>query len=298
MPTHVKTTDMVGIKESVADYISLIKPTDTPFLSSLASEKIKSTTHTWLEDTLRSVADNAKLEGHTYVETERDQPVTRSNHAQILSETFRVSGTADVVDTYGRKSETARETMKTGKLLKLDLEHALVGTGQTMVQRTGAVAGRMAGMQVQIAATTTTDAGTDTDDPLTETVVVETQEKLETTGGEASTLMVKPADMKLVAAWGASNGRTRELGSSEKKITNVVNVYESPYGTLRVVKNRRLRTTDALLYTPSSWKLLVVRDWFREKLAKTSDSEAWAMTGEFSLKHVNREASGLIVQLQ
>jgi hypothetical protein len=291
MATHLKSFDLVGKKEDVADYISMISPSDTPFLSSIKTEKVENTLYQWQEDQLRAVQKNTKLEGADAADSDRDQPTMRQNGTQILEETFKVSGTADAVKTYGRDKITARETMKTGKLLKMDLEHSLVGTGQTYVAAAGTTAGEFAGVQAQIDAAVTTAAAAAA---LTEDMIVDTHEKLYNEGSDATILMVKPSDTKVIAGFSQASGRTQEVKNGDVKITNVINIYEGPFGTVRVVKNRRLRPTDALLVDSKNWKLAVLRDWFREKLAKTGDAERWMMLGEFGLKHTNRKATGLI----
>ena len=299
MPTHLKSFDLIGKKESVADYISMITPTDTPVLSGLKTEKVTNTLYQWQEDQLRAVQKNTNEEGFTAADSNRDQPEMRQNGTQILEETFKVSGTADAVKTYGRDKATARETMKTGKLLKMDLEHSLVGTGQTYIAGSAGVPGEFAGVQAQIHAdvTTTADSGAGAPDALNENHVIDTHEKLYNEGSDAGILMVKPSDTKIIAGWASSSNRTRDLGAGGTKVTNVVNVYEGPFGTVRVVKNRRLRATDALLLDFKNWKLAVLRNWFREKLAKVGDADRWMMVGEFGLKHTNRKSTGLITNL-
>lgn len=294
MTTHVKSFDLVGKKEAVDSYISMLTPSETPFLSSIKTESVENTLYQWLEDQLRAVAKNTALEGAEATDTNRDQPSMRQNGTQILTETFKVSGTSDAVKVHGRDKITARETMKTGKLLKMDLEHSLVGTGQTYVAATPSVAGEFAGVQAQIDVAVTTDA---VGAALSETMVIATHEKMYNEGSDASVLMVKPSDTKIIAGWATSTGRTREVNGEDKKLTNVINVYEGPFGTVRVVKNRRIRATDALLVDGSNWKLAVLRNWFREKLAKTGDAERWMMVGEFGLKHNNKKATGLIKNL-
>jgi hypothetical protein len=296
MPDHLKSFDLVGKKEDVADYISMITPSDTPFLSSIKTEKVHNTLYQWQEDQLRAVAKNAKLEGADAVDSNRDQPTMRQNGTQILEETFKVSGTSDAVKTYGRDKITARETMKTGKLLKMDLEHSLIGTGQTYVPGAAGTAGEFAGVQAQIGAAVTSDNG-GTPRALTETLIVETHELLYNEGSDATVLMVKPSDTKIISAFQESSGRTVQVDNGEKKLTKVINIYESPFGTVRVVKNRRIRAGDALMYDPKHWKLAVLRNWFREKLAKTGDADRWMMVGEFGLKHTNQLATGLITDL-
>lgn len=296
MTTHLKSFDLVGKKEDVADYISMITPSDTPFLSSIKTDSVHNTLYQWQEDQLRAVGKNAKLEGADAVDSERDQPVMRQNGTQILEETFKVSGTSDAVKVYGRDKITARETMKTGKLLKMDLEHSLVGTGQTYVPGAGAVAGEFAGVQAQIAAAVTSDNG-GIARALTEDLIVDTHELLYNEGSDASILMVKPSDTKIISAFQEASGRTVQVDNGDKKLTKVINVYESPFGTVRVVKNRRIRAGDALMYDPKNWKLAVLRNWFRTKLAKTGDADRWMMLGEFGLKHTNQNATGLITDL-
>lgn len=292
MSTHLKTFDLVGKKESISDYIALIAPSDTPFQTSIKSESITATLYQWMEDQLRAVAKNAKLEGSDPADSTRDQPVMRSNGTQILEETFKVSGTSEAVKTYGRDKIAAREMMKTGKLLKMDLEFSLVGNAQTYVPAAAAVAGNFASVQAQIdAATTTTVAAI----PMTETMLVVLHEKLYNAGSDATTFMVKPSDTKIIASWGVASGRTVQMDNGDKSITNVINIYESPFGTVRVVKNRRLLATNALLYDPKNWKLAVLRNWFRENLAKTGDADRYMMVGEFGLKHSHRQASAILL---
>lgn len=292
---QIKSFSLVGKQEDVSDYISMLSPSDTPFLQSIGTESVKNTFYQWMEDQLRAETLNANLEGADPTDSVRDQPAMRSNGTQILQETFKVSGTSDAVKVYGRDKITARETMKTGKLLKMDLEHSLVGTAQTYVAADAATAGKFASVQAQISGDVTVTLGTAA--KISEQNVIDAHEKLYNAGSDATTLMIKPGDAKNVAGWATSTGRVLEVENGDTKLTNVINVYEGPFGTVRVVKNRRIRATDALLYDPKNWKLTVLRNWFREQLAKTGDSTRWMMVGEFGLKHLNQKATGLITGL-
>jgi hypothetical protein len=291
MSTHLKTFDLVGKKESVSDYIAMIAPSDTPFQSSVKTESVEATLYQWMEDGLRAVALNAKLEGADPTDSSRDQPVMRSNGTQILEETFKVSGTSEAVKTYGRDKIAAREMMKTGKLLKMDLEFSLVGNSQTYVAAAAAVAGKFASVQAQIAAGVTTAAGAVA---LSETLIINLHEKLYNAGSDATTLMVKPSDTKIISGFQQASGRTVQVDNGDKTLTNVINVYESAFGTVRIVKNRRIVATTALMYDPKEWKIAVLRNWFRENLAKTGDADRFMMVGEFGLKHSHQSASALL----
>ena len=101
------TYDQVGKAEDVSDIISNISPTKTPFSSGLKSEKISARTFDWQEDSLRSVQVNSAVEGFTASDATLTATTLRSNVAQILEKTIKVSATADVIKTYGRARETA-----------------------------------------------------------------------------------------------------------------------------------------------------------------------------------------------
>jgi hypothetical protein len=305
--THVRTYDQVGKKEVVADVISMITPTKTPFQTSIKTESVKNTVYQWLEDSLRAVTDNAVLEGADATDVATTQPVIRDNTTQILTKTFKVSGTADVISLYGRAKETAHQLMKAGFEVKRDLEHALVGTGQAKALGNNSTVRRFAGVQAQINSGTIETApdavpgGALDPSPLTEDLVLNVLQKVYNAGSEVDILMIKPSDALRVAnfAYRKTSGnadRTREVGT-DRKLVNAIDVYVSPWGEVRVVLNRFIRTTDAIAYDPANWRLVSLRPWFRQTLAITGDATRHQLLGEYGLKHKNFDASGLINNL-
>lgn len=290
--------DQVGAKEDVSDIITNLTPTKTPFQASLgAAEKIKNRIHEWQEDSLADVSDNAQVEGADASNDTITPTVMRQNNTQILSRTVQVTGTSDVVDTYGRDKEMAYQLRKKSQELKRDLEHALVGTQQTAVTGSNAVARKMAGVQAQIAESVTEHAAVSpATAALTETMFLNCAQKLYDAGAEGSIFMIKPADSKIVAGFATAAGRTRDFGTG-KKVVMAVDLLVTPFGEYKVVLNRFINPEDALLYDPDYWKLLALRPWFRETLAKTGDSTRVQLLGEYSLKHTNQEATGRIDQL-
>ena len=104
---QMTTYDQIGLKEDVSDVITNITPTDTPFQSSIRTEKVNARVFSFQEDTLAAAADNKLVEGGTLSEATRSPTTLLSNVTQILSKTFQVSATADAVATYGRAKETA-----------------------------------------------------------------------------------------------------------------------------------------------------------------------------------------------
>lgn len=290
----MQTYDQVGRKEDISDIISNISPTKTPFQSMIGSESIHNTVHQWQEDSLMAVAAVAVVEGADAGTAAWQPTVMRSTNTQILSTVAQASGTADVVKKYGRDKELAYQLGLRSAELKRNLENAFVGTGQTAVLGSDSVARQLDGYQAQISSGTTNTLGTA--GPITEALVVAMAQTLYTNGADPSVLMVKPGDSLKIAAWQQS-GRTKYIDNADRKVVNAVDVYVSPFGDLKVVMNRFQRASDAFVFEPDQWKKLVLRNWFRETLAKTGDSTKVMIIGEFGLKHKNHGASGLISNL-
>lgn len=250
-----------------------------------------------------AVQVNAKVEGFTASDATLSATTLRSNVAQILEKTIKVSATADVIKTYGRAKETAYQLSKAGEEVNRDLEHAFVGLDQAAVTGNSTTARRMASAIYQIAAgtTVTTDSSTSTTGnqagPLTEANVLTLHQTLYNEGADPSILMVKPADAKLVAAFTGASGRYRTINDSSKTLVNAVDLYVSPFGELKVVINRFLKTDHALMYDPDMWRKAVLRPWSRTMLAKDGDNEKHLLVGEYSLKHMNQKGSGKIKNL-
>lgn len=286
--------DIVGVKEDISDIISNISPTLTPFLSCIGSETIDNTLHQWQEDSLMAVSSSAMVEGANANAASWQATVMRNNGTQILTATASASGTADRVKKYGRAKELSYQLGLRSAELKRNLENTFVGIGAAQVLVTGSsvVARQMNGYQAQVVgAANVTVTG-----PLTEAAILGVAQTIYQQGASPSMLMVKPGDALKIAAFKAS-GRTTFVDNSDKKITNTVEIYVSPFGDLKVVKNRFIKPTDALVFDPTMWKKLVLRNWFRETLAKVGDSTQVMIVGEFSLKHKNFGASGLLTAL-
>lgn len=288
MSTNLKSFEMVGKKESISNVISMIDPAETPFVSSIGTEKISNTLHQWQEDKLMEIRDNAHLEGAVAVNDNIEQPEMRANGTQILRAVWELSGTAAEVKTYGRDKELAYRKLKAAKSIKRDLEYAAVKSGQTYTVGTGAVAGRFAGVQAQIDPTNViAAAGAD----MSQAFLDDALTRIYEAGGEATTLLVSMPNASKVSAFADSE---RVINDGNKTYTTAVEVYIGTAGTVKIKRTRIIRDGDAIVYNPKDFKLLEFRGWKESELAKTADSERGMIVGEYSLKHVNQKASALI----
>jgi hypothetical protein len=304
--------EVIGKKEDVSDVISNISPTDTPFQSMIGKESVSNVLFQWQEDSLAAAAANAQYDGFDASEVAAAATTLRENYTQILAKSIKVAATTDATSRYGRAKETAYQLSKRGSELKRDLEYVLTnaqagGSGVlsnvtvTSIGNVASVAAdsarTMKSAQAQVAASllnTTGGSGT----AMTEALLNTTLQELYTAGANPKYLMIPPGEALNLSTYLANTTYgTRQIehsGESKQKIVNVVDVYQSPFGEVKVVLNRFMVNTDHLVFNPSDWKLCVLRGWERVPLAKIGDSERHMIVGEYSLKHANYSASAVV----
>ena len=300
------TYEQKGIMEDVSSIITNLTPYDTPFLSSIGTEKVHNTKFEWQEDSLRAGAANAKTEGHTASVTSSTATTVLDNHTQIVSETFGVTGTADAVKTYGRAKQTAYEMAKVMKSLKKDVEYMMVGASQAKASGSNAAtetARKSASYENLLVAKTTSDdksnvvnAGTAaaTLANLTGTHINTLHKTIFERGGQPNILMVTPRDALVVANLAEQSNRSRVLNDKITEVVHVVDVYQTPFGRLNVVINRHLQSSQALMYDSSMWSACYLRPFTHVKLGQVGDQERHMVVAELGLKTKARDASGYV----
>ena len=286
-----KTYEQIGLAEDVSNIISDITPTDTPMYSMIKSEKVHARQYQYQTDSLAAAAANAQLEGFTASAGTAIPTTMITGNTQILQKTFQVSATADAVKAYGRAKETAYQLSKALKEIKKDVEFAFVGSSNAGNAGNATTAREMDSADQLIGAANTTAGGTAA---LTEAMITTTGQNVYNNGGDANILMVKPADSLIIAGFTGAAGRSREFNDGNKTLTNVVNLYVSPFGEYKVVLNRHQMTDHAFLLDPSMWRTASLRPFARTLLAKTGDSDTHMVVGELGLMHKNPLGSGQI----
>ncbi|MBB3693001.1 DUF5309 family protein [Sphingomonas sp. BK580] len=294
-----KTYDSVGAKEDVSDVISMLDKHETPFSSSLTTRTVTQKQFQWQEDEQEGGKDNAQVEGFDATEEDLSTTQMRSNTTQIYSRTIKLSGSVEATEHYGRKSELARQIVKKGKALKLDLERSFVGVDQASVLGSNTVARRTASASQLIDANNKI-ANNATAAPLKEQTLRLAIKKNYDEGGRARRFMVAPYVAEQTAEFAGNASRTREVtGAKANEIVHVVDVYTTALGTLTVETNREMKADFGLLWNPANWKKAVLkgRGWFRETLAKTGDNTKIMLAGEYGLEHDNFKASTLVTNI-
>lgn len=292
---------ITGIREDLSDIISDISPTETPFFSKCGKEKVTNTYTEWQTSELRDAALNAHVEGADSG-AEFTPTVRVGNYTQIGKGGFRVSGTAQSVNTAGRGKEYAYQVLQRGKELKRDLEVALLGTqarnpGSTTDARVMAGVGSWLSSNTIGDATFPTSAdGTGTFAPgagaaFTQADFDTILQQIWEAGGNPDRVYLRADLMAAAVAELEGNNNARTENALTTVNNNLVR-YQTPWGTVTFVPDRFMPEGSVYILDSSKWKVGTLRGWRQEKLAKTGDSIHGHIVGEHTLISHNEKASG------
>jgi hypothetical protein len=309
-----QTYTAIGMREDLSDVIYDISPTDTPLMSSIGKTKATATYHEWQTDSLAAAALGGAVEGAD-ASSITASPTTRiGNRTQIFTKSVAVAGTLEAVDKAGRKSEKAYQLAKVSAELKRNIELTLL-SNQVAAAGNSSTARTMGGLQAWlnsnydggtsgVAGSGGTTARTDgTDRTFTETILKTVIAEVYTSGGSPKVLMVNPAHKQTVSAFaGIAAQRYMAPSNEPTTIIGAADVYMSDFGTLSVVPNRFMNSTNAcdetaFIVDPDMLAVAYLRPFQTIELAKTGDSEKTQLLAELTLEVKNEAAHGIVADL-
>ncbi len=309
----VQTQMLKGQREDLIEAIYNIDPTDTPMLTSIGKGTAKAIRHDWQTDELRAPVVNARVEGSEAEIKPGTFTKVLDNICQIADETVAVSGTSDAIDKAGRKSELAHQLAKKAKEIKLDMEYGLVGVAQAKAQRTSSTAGLLGNF---FSYYTTNGSGYTTAPTgdgsnvgtqgtarlLTEAMIQDTAQNIWESGGKANTIMCNGPMKQFISntfkGRASGSGGAVNIDAADKRVTAVVDFYESDFGLYKIVPNRWFKADSLFMYDPSMHSLLYLRAFQQYPLAKTGDSEKRQMITEYTLRVNNEKSGAMLVALK
>ena len=318
-----ETYDAVGNREELASTISRISPEETPFLSLIGRQNVKTTHPEWQTDTLATPdTTNNRPEGNDWT-YDAVTPTTRiGNYTQISDKTVIISGSQEDTDKAGRASEVAYQVAKKGVELKTDQEVILLsnqassaGSGNGATNRTSA------GMRAWLTTNDNMDAGgssgsfsngiqsaatNGTQRAFTKTILDSVILSTYNAGGNPDIFMCSPY-VKQVFSRILDDADVvplrKEVTKGQATIVAAADMYQSDFGLITMVPNRQMARAgatiarNAFLITPNMVKLGVFRDYSVEKPAKTGDAEKRVLLTEYTLIMKNEAAHGVAADL-
>jgi len=310
-----QTYTAIGQREDLSDVIYNISPTDTPMMSSIGKTKATAVYHEWQTDSLSaSVLTNYAVEGATASDATMSPTTRVGNRTQIAQKTVKISGTLQAVDKAGRKSEKAYQLAKASAEIKRDMETTLL-SNQVASNGDSTTARKLGGLQAWLS--TNGDFGTDgvagsggttartngTNRTFTEDILKTVIKEVYASGGNPKVLMVNPAHKQVVSAFaGIAAQRFMAPSNSPTTIVAAADVYMSDFGTISVVPNRFMTSTNscdetAFILDPDMAAVAYLRPFQTNELAVTGDNESTQLLCEYTLEVKNQAAHGIIADL-
>lgn len=307
--------DAIGVREDLSDVIYNISPEETPFISNAKRGSATQKLFEWQTDALAAAdTSNAQLDGDDISSFTAVTPTVRlGNYMQISRKDVIISGTTEVSDKAGRKSEMAYQIAKKGAELKRDMEAVLL-YNQAAVAGNTTTARKTAGLPAFIR--TNTSAGSGGSDPtvsggivnaartdgtqraFTETILKDVVKQVFESGGNPTTLMVGPFNKQATSAFaGIAGQRFNVRGNRASTIIGAADIYVSDFGNLSIVPNRFQRERDAFVIDWDHLSVDELRPMMIEDLAKTGDAEKKMILCEYGLRVGAESSLGIAADL-
>lgn len=285
------------LRESLDNVISNISPSETIFLNRFKKGKANARYEEWIIDTLAGYADNAQIEGDAVAGTALTGTTRTGNNTQIVRKAFTITGTHEVVDKAGKRSEIAYQTAKKLKELAKDIEWALsYGTGSS---GNAAAGRRMKGVLGQSGDSgwVTTNSYSASGSALPEAAFNALLQATWKAGGKPQSAFVSGTNKRTISAY--TGNSTRNVDAEDKMAVNVVDIYKSDFGPIRIFLQRLYETSVVSANLPvcafpilqeDLWEIRTLRPTKIEPLAKTGDGDTRMIIWEGTL--VSRAEAG------
>ena len=299
--TYSATAD----REDLSNIIYNISPMQTPFMSSIGTRNVKNVVFDWQTEVLPTPSSSGELEGFELSRSTAQATVRESNVCMISKRDATVSGSQEVSDAAGKRSEMAHQLALMAKALKRDMEEALCQNG---AKTTGnATTARVTG-GFESWVETNDSRGTGgsaagngaapvdgTQRDLTETLLKDVLQLSFANGGEPSLAICGPHNKQVISGF---TGRTQARQMIDANTVEAsVSIYSSDFGELQIVPSNRSRERSLLLVDPEYAKVAYLRNFQTVDIATIGDAETKMIVVEYGLEVSNEKAHGIVADL-
>ena len=336
-----RASGAVGNREELSDMVNRITPEDTPIYSMIRKESASNVYCEWETDELEDPAENAQAEGDQYSYTAITPPVRQGNYTQIFRKSFIISNTQQAIRNAGNAEKIKYQSLKKGIAIRKDVEKAITdnqGSASGNTRKLGALPSWIKTNVSGVPTAKGTYGGFASSSKTTakvqnkagQTIALATFTKSEmdkvmqscyVEGANVKDLVLSaPLKEQFVSFMSDSNVasfRYQTKNGSGNRMVATADIYEGPYGMVRVVPNRVMRgqalgttNTSAGDQTIPSGTLVYLLDrsrlmfkWLRKisrdkDITANADAKPYVIIGEGTLKVNNEASQGMMVAQQ
>jgi len=285
--THYGDT---SIAEDVTNIIYQITPEDTPFYNMIADRSSNSPKHEWQVRSLSTRADNATVEGASYTFAAPVLPTRAENLTQIVKKDVRISGTSQATARHAISDLVSDQMEQRMIEWKTDAEHALL-RGSDASGNASDTARRMNGLLNAVTSNVSSVSG----ETITETIFNDLLQDVWDSGGKPRDVLCHGYLKRRISSF--VGNATKNFNQGEKKVQNVISMYESDFSTVAVQTSRDMPNSAGEHTIAVLDRDLFAKAWLRpvitKRVAETADSIDIVILGELTLEFGNEAAAGL-----
>ena len=270
-----------AVREDLLSVLTNLTPTDTQLVTGLGVNTASSTRHEWLTDTLSAVKTNAYVEGVDASYPTITNPTRLLNYTQIFRQGYNVSDTERAVNTAAFTDRFAYEGVKALKMLKNDMEYAVMRG--SIACGTGAVAGQMKGIKGWLDLSSS-ESGVS----LSEAKLNDYLQLVWDNGTEVNAIYGSMYMKRKISAFTA--GATKNVDIVDRRLVNAVDIYEADAAkVVKLFAHRHVTVSadanyDLVGINEDLFKMAYLRKPMDRELAKTGDSAKAEVLAEATLE--------------
>jgi hypothetical protein len=201
-----------------------------------------------------------------------------------------VTDSQEAVQKTGIKSELAYQMQKCLKKSAKDVESAIL-TNATKTAGDAATPGQFGGVKYF----NTVNEVNASSAALTETMLNDSIQKAWEAGGTPELVVCSGKNKRVISGFTA--GSTKNKDMDEKKLTQVIDIYESDFGLVKM-QAHRMQTNDRVdILETQYFKLAYLIPFKVEDLARTGLRKAKVVTGQLTLECRSKDANASIINI-
>ena len=323
-------------REQLMGVVHRVAPEDTPIYSSIPKGKAKGTKEEWITDTLATPAENAQLDGDEFAYLATASPGRPNNRTQIFRKGFIISGTQQAVENAGNVEKLRYQTLRRGIELRKDTEYNIIGFQKSVGGNTRKSGGLSSWLETNVSrgasgadggyasGTGLTSVATNgTQRAMTKALMDSVMQDIYESGAMPKMVSLSPyaksVFVSFISTAGTAEFRTAVSAGGRNTIVATADMYEGPFGTVRIMPNRvqasgptgnraaagadatntkRQNASNAWFFDPSYVTWLWLRPIHRvPRIATTGDATKRMLLGEGTLCVKNEKAHGAIADI-
>lgn len=298
------------VREQLMDKIWNVSVSETPTLALIGKEKIDGVYVEELNDSFAAGASNKVEQGNIPTIAATTDVVRYGNRTQISEKSGAVTGTHERVGKAGGASEYDRQVSKKMVELKKDVEFGVL-QNTTAIAAAAGVAGQARGFIGFLKTNTSRGSGganpdgvantapTDgTQRTFTETLLKDVMKLMFDNGSpdmDSLYALIPSAQRTVFDTFLA--GQTRFDKAEDKILTATLEEYIGPFGRVKAVNARHIRSREVIILNKDYAALGVLRPMRDTKLAKRGDADEFMVNTEWTLLMHNEKAHGIVADL-